>query len=88
MFSSKDNSGSGYGSGNKKDHIKLEMINLTQLQMPMKPSPFDRKLGVKLGMRCGQYFVGDQNNNNNNNANVVMITSPMLDLVPIYYQKQ
>ncbi|KAH7640024.1 phosphofructokinase [Dermatophagoides farinae] len=55
------------------DRIRLNSIDMTAMQMPTHASPFDRKLGVKLGMECGRYF-----SNANFETTPLMISTPFL----------
>lgn len=59
----------------KSSSIKLNEIDITELQMPLKVSPFDRKLGVKIGFECGKYF-----------SNINFETTPMIINTPFIYE--
>lgn len=37
--------------------IELVHVPINPIVGPMTPSPFDRKLGIKLGVLAGQYFL-------------------------------
>lgn len=57
------------------------------IQTPTQPSPFDRKLGVKLGMECARYFTNNNpdttttttTTNNISSSLALMISTPFLN---------
>ena len=56
------------------------------IQTPTQPSPFDRKLGVKLGMECARYFTNNNHDdttktttNNISTSLALMISTPFLN---------
>lgn len=59
----------------KSSSIKLIEIDIINLQMPLKVSPFDRKLGVKIGFECGKYF-----------SNINFEITPMIINTPFIYE--
>ena len=59
--------------------LTTDVIDLCPVQVPMSATPFDRKLGVKMGMRAGQYFADDRNTS----ASVVLLNAATFDLLPI-----
>lgn len=53
------------------------MVDISALQSPSKTTPFDRKLGVKLGMRCAQFFKEE------GNTSTVLLSAQTFDFVAI-----
>ncbi|KAH9412799.1 hypothetical protein DERP_009781 [Dermatophagoides pteronyssinus] len=70
-----------------QDRIRLNSIDMHLIQTPTQPSPFDRKLGVKLGMECARYFTNNNHDdttkttttNNISTSLALMISTPFLN---------
>lgn len=59
-------------------NINLVHVNLCPLQMPALATPFDRKLGVKLGMRAAQYCADPSSGNRCGSSGLALALSPVL----------
>lgn len=59
-------------------NINLVHVNLCPLQMPALATPFDRKLGVKLGMRAAQYCADPSSGSRCGSSGLALALSPVL----------
>ena len=57
--------------------LTTNLVDLCPVQVPMEATPFDRKLGVKLGMRCAQYFADVSTT-----TGQVLLSAPTIQLLP------